>query len=71
MGLAELQGRFPRWNISTTPKGVWVARRKRHLVLTNERIDHGYRDCLIEEFEEELEEKLTRQEDLEASNTTK
>lgn len=73
MGLSEIQSRYVRWTILRTPKGAWVARRKRHIVLTGERIDHGIRDCLIEASEDDLIRQLDAQEaidaDLAAGNT--
>lgn len=64
MSLKSLQEKFPKWNISQTPKGVWVARRVRPIVLTNSRIDQGLRDCVIVESESELAKQLARQEEI-------
>jgi hypothetical protein len=60
--LKSLQEEFPKWNISKTPGGAWVGRRKRPLVLTNSRIDQGLRDCLIERSENDLQAGLSEQE---------
>jgi len=61
MTLKSLQEKYPTWDISRTPGGVWVARRKRPLVLTDTRIDQGLRDCLIEQSEKDLEQRLNEQ----------
>lgn len=62
MTLKGLQDDFPKWDISKTPGGAWVGRRKRPIVLTNSRIDQGLRDCLIEKSEKDLREGLSEQE---------
>lgn len=62
MTLQSLQKDFPRWDISVTPGGVWVGRRKRPMVLTGSRIDLGLRDCLIEQSETDLRAGLSTQE---------
>jgi hypothetical protein len=67
MGLEALQERFPQWEILQTPKGVWVARRRKHIVLTMGRIDQGLRDTFIEQDEETLVEMLTKQTELDAT----
>lgn len=64
--MASLEETFPRWNVSTTPGGAWVARRKRHMTLTNSRIDAGIRDCLIERSEDDLRKQLENQERIES-----
>lgn len=66
MSLKELQERFPKWKISVTPGGVWVGRRSRPITLTNSRIDQGFRDCLIESSEDDLERELSKQEQVES-----
>lgn len=61
MTLQSLQEDFPRWDISKTPGGAWVGRRRRPIVLTNSRIDQGLRDCLIEKSETDLRKGLSKQ----------
>lgn len=61
MTLKSLQEKFPKWDISETPGGAWVGRRKRPMVLTNSRIDQGLRDCLIEKSETDLRKGLSEQ----------
>lgn len=65
MGLENLQKRFPTWEILQTPGGVWVASRRKYVVLTMSRIDQGLRNTFIEQDEETLVAKLTVQIELE------
>lgn len=66
MGLQSLKERFPAWDIFQTPGGIWVARRRKHIVLTMSRIDQGLRDTFIEQDEETLTERLVVQTELDA-----
>lgn len=61
MSLASLQKEFPTWEIQQTPGGVFVAKRRRHIVLTQSRIDQGLRDCFIERDENALQTALLEQ----------
>lgn len=70
MDLEQLKERYPKWDVSQTPGGVYVARRKRHMVLTHGRIDGGFRDCLIEKTIKLMETQLSKQESLEESLQT-
>lgn len=60
MDLDQLREKWPTWGIRQTQGGAWVARRKRYFVLTENRIDQGFRDCLIEESAKKLDNQIDR-----------
>lgn len=64
MTLDSLQKRFPEWKIKQTPGGVFVAERRKHIVLTLARIDQGVRQTFIESDEDALIELLEKQRQL-------
>lgn len=71
MELKELQEKWPDWRISQTPGGAWVGKRKRHFMLTESRIDQGFRDCLIEDTPKKLDNQITKQEQLKSALSEK
>lgn len=69
--LEELQKDYgEKWNIYQTPKGVFVAQRHRHFMLTPSRVDQGFRACLIEPTGRKMKAEIVKQEELSKSLTT-
>lgn len=69
--LEELKEKFgEKWYIYQTPKGVFVAQRHRHFMLTPSRVDQGFRSCLIEPTGRKMLTEITKQEELSKSLTT-
>jgi hypothetical protein len=62
--LEVLSENHKAWVIGKTPGGLFVARRKRHFVETNDRIDLGFRYALIEKSAKALETQIKKQESL-------
>jgi hypothetical protein len=67
--LKGLQDEFDKWTIYRTPGGAWVARRKRHFILTESRIDLGFRECLIEESATKMRNRIKAQDELAAKSS--
>lgn len=62
--LAALREAHQKWTIRITPAGQWVARRNRHLMETDDRIDLGFRSLLIEKTAPALRKQIEKQEEL-------
>jgi len=62
--LDALTAEFSKWSIQCTPKGSWVAKRKRYFAETLERIDKGFRFALISKSPEALRNDIIEQENL-------
>jgi len=69
--LDQLLGKWGEtWNIYQTPKGVFVATRKRHFILSPTKIDQGFRDCIIEETGKKMDNQIAKQEEISSALQT-